>query len=156
MHIKGNHKQNGKMTQKMRENICKQSYWQGIMISSKCTRAHTAQYPKNNPIKKWAGDLNSHFSREDTRWSKSTWKDVQHCSLFTSVQLLSHVQLCNCMDCSTPGFPIHYKLPEPTQNSWPFSQWCHPPISSSVVPFSSWLQSFPASGSFPVFIIRER
>ena len=32
----------------------------------------------------------------------------------------------------------------------PSSQWCHPTISSSVIPFSSCLQSFPASGSFPV------
>ena len=35
-------------------------------------------------------------------------------------------------------------------NSWPLSRWCHPTISSSVFPFSSRLQSFPASGSFPV------
>ena len=34
-------------------------------------------------------------------------------------------------------------------NSCPSSQWCHPTISSSVVPFSSCLQSFPASKSFP-------
>ena len=34
-------------------------------------------------------------------------------------------------------------------NSRPLSQWCHPAISSSVIPFSSRLQSFPASGSFP-------
>ena len=33
-------------------------------------------------------------------------------------------------------------------NSCPLSQWCHPTISSSIVPFSSRLQSFPASGSF--------
>ena len=33
-------------------------------------------------------------------------------------------------------------------NSYPLSQWCHPTISSSVAPFSSCLQSFPASGSF--------
>ena len=33
-------------------------------------------------------------------------------------------------------------------NSCPLSQWCHPTISSSVVPFSSHLQTFPASGSF--------
>ena len=42
--------------------------------------------------------------------------------------------------------------PSPTpgvySNSSPFSRWCHPTISSSVVPFSSHLQSFPASGSF--------
>ena len=44
--------------------------------------------------------------------------------------------------------------PSPTlracSNSCPLSRWCHPTISSSVVPFSSRLQSFPESGSFPV------
>ena len=35
-------------------------------------------------------------------------------------------------------------------NTCPMSWWCHPTISSSVVPFSSQVQSFPASGSFPV------
>ena len=44
--------------------------------------------------------------------------------------------------------------PSPTpgvySNSCPLSQWCHPTISSSVVPFSSHLQSFPESGSFPM------
>ena len=35
-------------------------------------------------------------------------------------------------------------------NSRPLSWWCHPTISSSVIPFSSCLQSFPASGSFPM------
>ena len=44
--------------------------------------------------------------------------------------------------------------PSPTpgaySNSGPLSQWCHPTISSSVIPFSSRLQSFPVSGSFPM------
>ena len=44
--------------------------------------------------------------------------------------------------------------PSPTpgvfSNSYPLSQWCHPTISSSVVPFSSHFQSFPASGSSPM------
>ena len=44
--------------------------------------------------------------------------------------------------------------PSPTSracsNSCPLSQWCHPTISSSVIPFFSCLQSYPASGSFPV------
>ena len=35
-------------------------------------------------------------------------------------------------------------------NSCPLSQWCHPTISSSVIPFSSCLHSFPESGSFPL------
>ena len=40
--------------------------------------------------------------------------------------------------------------PRTCSNSCPSSQWCHPTISSSVTPFSSCPQSFPASGSFPV------
>ena len=40
--------------------------------------------------------------------------------------------------------------PRACSNSCPSSQWCHPTISSSVFPFSSCLQSFPASGYFPV------
>ena len=56
--------------------------------------------------------------------------------------------LCDPMDCSTPGLPIHHQLLELTQNSCPSSQWCNATISSSVVPFSSCHQSFPALGSF--------
>ena len=56
--------------------------------------------------------------------------------------------LCDPMDCSTPGLPVHYQLPEFSSNSCPLSQWCHPTISSSVVPFYSGPQSFQASGSF--------
>ena len=52
--------------------------------------------------------------------------------------------LCNPMDCSKPGFSVHYQLPELAQISYPSSQCCHPAISCSVVPFSSCLQSFPA------------
>ena len=53
---------------------------------------------------------------------------------------------CNHMDCSTPGFPIHHQLPEITYpKACPLSRWCHPTTSPSVVPFSSRLQSFPAS-----------
>ena len=50
----------------------------------------------------------------------------------------------------------HARLPcpSPTPRAWanscPLSWWCHPTISSSVVPFSSCLQTFPASGSFPM------
>ena len=57
--------------------------------------------------------------------------------------------LCDPRDCSTPGIPVHHQLQELT-HSCPSSQWCHPTISSSVVSFSSCLQSFPASRSFPV------
>ena len=46
--------------------------------------------------------------------------------------------------------PCPSPTPRVYPNSCPSSQWCHPTISSSVVPFSSRLQSFPPSGSFPV------
>ena len=46
--------------------------------------------------------------------------------------------------------PCPLPTPRVYSNSCPLSWWCHPTISSSVVPFSSHLQSFPASGSFPM------
>ena len=52
---------------------------------------------------------------------------------------LQHARL----PCSSPS-------PGACSNSCPLSQWCHPTISSSVIPFSSCPQSFPASGSFPM------
>ena len=47
-------------------------------------------------------------------------------------------------------FPCPSPTPRACSNSCPLSQWCHPTISSSFIPFSSCLQSFPASRSFPV------
>ena len=46
--------------------------------------------------------------------------------------------------------PCPSPIPRVYSNSCPLSPWCHPTISSSVLPFSSRLQSFPASGSFPM------
>ena len=68
-----------------------------------------------------------------------------------SVQFSSVAQscpaLCNPMNCSRPGLPIHHQLPESTKKPCALSWWCHPTISSSVIPFS-WPQSLPAFGSF--------
>ena len=68
---------------------------------------------------------------------------------FSSVAQL-YPTLHDPMDCSMPGFPVHQPTPGAFSNSCTLSQWCHPTISSFVIPFSSRLQSFPASGSFPV------
>ena len=46
-------------------------------------------------------------------------------------------------------FPCSLPIPRAYSNSCPLSQWWHPTILSSVIPFSSCLQSFPESGSFP-------
>ena len=45
--------------------------------------------------------------------------------------------------------PCPSPIPRVHSNSCASSRWCHPAISSSVIPFSSYPQSFPASGSFP-------
>ena len=45
--------------------------------------------------------------------------------------------------------PCPSPIPRVHSDSRPLSQWCHPTLLSSVIPFSSCLQSFPASGSFP-------
>ena len=72
---------------------------------------------------------------------------------FYQVQFSSVAQscltLCDPMDCSTPGFPTpSTPTPRAYSNSCPSSRWCHPTISSSVVPFSTCLQSFLAAGAF--------
>ena len=64
---------------------------------------------------------------------------------------------CSVMSDSLWSYGLqHTRLPRPSlspracSNSCPLSRWCHPTILSSVAPFSSCLQSFPASGSFPM------
>ena len=65
---------------------------------------------------------------------------------FSSVQLLSRVQLF-----ATPWTAARQaSLSSTNSRSWPSSRWCYKNISSSDVPFSSCLQSFPALDSFPI------
>ena len=70
------------------------------------------------------------------------------------LNIISVVQLLSFVDSLQPYGLQHARLPCPSpppgvySNSCPLNWWCQPIISSSVVPFSSCLQSFPASGSF--------
>ena len=57
---------------------------------------------------------------------------------------------CDPMDCSMPGFPVFHSLSEFAQTQCPLNRWWHLIISSSATLFSFCLQSFPASGSFPM------
>ena len=74
-------------------------------------------------------------------------------SLIFSLVQFSHSVMSDSLQ---PHGLQHARLPcsSPTPgaclNSCPSSRWCHPTISSSVIPFSSRLQSFPTSGSFPI------
>ena len=73
-------------------------------------------------------------------------------SSFVQISLVTQ----SCLTLYWPHGLQHARLPCPSptpraySNSCPSSQWCHPAISFSVVPSSSHLQSFPASGSFPM------
>ena len=74
-----------------------------------------------------------------------------YCIQFSSVSSVAQSchTFCNPMNCSMPGLPV----PPTTRlhpNPRPLCRWGHPTISSSVVPFSSCPQSFPASESFPM------
>ena len=80
---------------------------------------------------------------EIKNFQRAVWRSVQ----------FSHSVVSDCLQ---PHGLQHTRLPCPTpspgvySNSLPSSRWCHPTISSSVIPFSSCLQSFPTSGSFPM------
>ena len=74
-------------------------------------------------------------------WGRSC--SVQFNHLVVSDSLWPHRLQHTRIPCPSP-------IPRAYSNSCPSSQWCHPPISSSIIPFSSHLQSFSASGSFPM------
>ena len=102
----------------------------------------------------WVQEVCSEKTRSSPIWLhiEENWENLGPWSYkkLSSVQFSSVAQLCSTLwphelqharpPCqSTPGvYP----------NSCPLSRWCHPTISSSVIPFSSCSQSFPASGSF--------
>ena len=88
------------------------------------------------------------YIKEHPPNSANTWEWV----IFSSFQFSHSV----VSDSLRPHGLQHGRLPCPSptpgacSNSCPLSQWCHPTISSSVIPFFSCLLSFPASGFFPV------
>ena len=79
---------------------------------------------------------------------------VIHCLFTSSWKHLVQFSRSVVSDSLRPHEPQHARPPCPSPtprvypNSCPLSRWCHPTISSSFVPFSSCLQSFPTSGSF--------
>ena len=68
----------------------------------------------------------------------------------SSVQSLSHVWLFATPQTAAQQASLSITNSQSLLNSYPPSWWCHPTISSSVIPFSSCLQSLPVSGSFPM------
>ena len=99
-------------------------------------------------------------------WGTFNWLFSEDCVFNENIAILSAtVEVCSssvrfgCSVMSDSLWPHGLQharppCPSPTprvySNLCPLSRWCHPTISSSVVPFSCCLQSFPASGSFPM------
>ena len=79
---------------------------------------------------------------------RRTFEARCHESSFSSIQLLSSVGFLRPHGLQHTRLPCSSSTPGAHSNSCHLNQWCHPTISSSVIPFSCCLQSLPASGSF--------
>ena len=82
--------------------------------------------------------LSMEFSRQEYSSEFSSVQSLSSVWLFATPWTAAHQAFLSITNSQSPHKPI------------PLSQWCHPTTSSSVVPFSSCLQSFPVSGSFPM------
>ena len=109
-------------------------------------------YSKGTP---GSGNLEKTVSVEMNQW-KNEWTAAPTMNFIMPIALLSSVQFSPSVvsDYLRPHESQHARPPCPSPtpgvypNPYPLSRWCHPAISSSVIPFSSCPQSFPASGSF--------
>ena len=116
----------------------RQEYWSGLPFPSPGDLPHSGIEPRSPELQ----------ARFFTIWATGKPNEVVW---FSSVQFSPSV----VFDSLRPHGLQHARLPCPSptpriySNSCPLSQWCHPTISSSIVPFSR-LQSFRASVSFPM------
>ena len=133
-----------------------------------CLRGHTfgnvgshfwASHSREMLLASSGSRLGRGSNTKDSPPKQRTWPRMfmavgRCCSMKTRLPKLKLVQLRSLSDSLRPHGLQHARLPCPSptpgacSNSCPSCWWYHPTISSSVVPFSSCLQSFPASGSF--------
>ena len=121
-----------------------------MQIKARITQIKTPIIPS---AKRDVEQLELSYCLWEHKMEQSLWKtEHQFLKCLISVQF-RHSVVSNSLQ---PHGLQHIRLPCPSpmleaySNSCPLRWWCHPTVSSSVVPFSSCPQSFPASGSFPV------
>ena len=91
----------------------------------------------------WPNFHSTHVNISTCIHPLDNYYSVQFSCLVMSNSLWPHEPQHSRPPCPSPTPGVH-------PNPCPLSRWCHPTISSSVITFSSCLESFPASGSFPV------
>ena len=149
-----------KLVQSLWKAVCACMHSCSVVFNSATpwTIAHQAPCPWDNPgksILQWVAISSS----KGSSWPRD-WTSVS-CGFHIGRWILYHWVACQFSHLAMPDslWPHglqHSRLPCPSptpgacSNSCPSSRWCHPIISSSIVPFSSCLQSFPASGALPM------
>ena len=105
----------------------------------------------------WSGPGMDRFILFNISWQGKNVADITTFSHSISTYWVRFSSVAQwCLTFCNPGARQHSRLPCPSptpgvcSDSCPSSRWCYPTISSSILPFSSCLQSFPASGSFPM------
>ena len=126
--------------------------WLGKLKKNRIRRTWCLVSPKVLSLSTWSADVNIYIL-----WTSQLCCYYQNMLIFFNALLIglffSHSVVSDSL---WPHGLQHARLPCPSlspraySNPRPLSQWCHPTVSSSVIPFSSCPQSFPSSGSFPV------
>ena len=119
--------------------FCRHEYWSGLSFPSPGDRPNLGIKPASltSPA------LDDRFFTTSATWEVHMYiSSVQFSRSLMSDSLWPHGLQCTRVSCTSP-------TPGACSNSR-LSRWCHPTLSSSVIPFSSCLQSFPVSGSFPM------
>ena len=117
----------------------KQVYWGGLP----CPPSEDLPDPGIESESLSSPALAGEFFTTDATWEAQLTYSVQFSHSVVSDSLQPHESQHDRPPCPSPTPRVH-------SDSHPSSRWCHPSISSSVVPFSSCPQSLPASGSFPM------
>ena len=92
-------------------------WWAYMKVTGKVTwmLEKTERWPRTLSSKHWFEDIVSLWSGQTALSPEPLRRKGKTICWFGSVQSLYHVQLCDLMDCSTPGLPVHHQLPESTQ-----------------------------------------